>query len=167
MSYKCMTNRNDIEQLFKAHYAQMYRLAVALLHDDDLARDIVHDVFVSLLDGKTDILATKSYLLRAVRNRSLNHIRDCEIHQRIANRYVLDNKEYDTEDWPDEETIARIYSLIRNDISLQAKRVMELRFSDGLPFTRIAATMGISETAVYRHLSHALTIIRKKLNENG
>lgn len=157
-----MTNRNDIEQLFKAHYAQMYRLAVALLHDDDLARDIVHDVFVSLLDGKTDILATKSYLLRAVRNRSLNHIRDCEIHQRIANRYVLDNKEYDTEDWPDEETIARIYSLIRNDISPQARRVMELRFSDGLPFARIAATMGISETAVYRHLSHALTIIRKK-----
>ena len=167
MSYKCMTNRNDIEQLFKAHYAQMYRLAVALLHDDDLARDIVHDVFVSLLDGKSNILANRSYLLRAVRNRSLNHIRDCEIHQRIANRYVLDNKEYDTEDWPDEETIARIYSLIRNDISLQAKRVMELRFSDGLPFARIAATMGISETAVYRHLSHALTIIRKKLNENG
>lgn len=162
-----MTNRNDIEQLFKAHYAQMYRLAVALLHDDDLARDIVHDVFVSLLDGKTDILATKSYLLRAVRNRSLNHIRDCEIHQRIANRYVLDNKEYDTEDWSDEETIARIYSLIRNDIPPQAKRVMELRFSDGLPFARVAATMGISETAVYRHLSHALTIIRKKLNENG
>ena len=38
---------------------------------------------------------------------------------------------------------------------------MELRFSEGLPFGRIAATMGISETAVYRHLSHALKIIRK------
>ena len=44
---------------------------------------------------------------------------------------------------------------------------MELRFTDGMPFGRIATTMGISETAVYRHLSHALTIIRKKLNENG
>lgn len=29
----------------------MYRTAVALLHDGDLARDIVHDVFASLLDG--------------------------------------------------------------------------------------------------------------------
>lgn len=46
-----MTNRNDIEQLFKAHYAEMRRLAVALLHDDDLSRDIVHDVFATLLDG--------------------------------------------------------------------------------------------------------------------
>lgn len=162
-----MTNRNDIEQLFKAHYAQMYRLAKALLHDDDLARDIVHDVFASFLDGHTSLHVSGGYLLNAVRNRSLNHIRDCEIHQRIANLYFLDNEEYDSERWPDDETMARIYCLIHNDISAQAKRVIELRFSDGMPFARIAAVMGISETAVYRHLSIALKVIRKKLNENG
>lgn len=162
-----MTNGNDIEQLFKAHYAQMYRLAKALLHDDDLARDIVHDVFASLLDGHTSLHISGGYLSNAVRNRSLNHIRDCEIHQRIANRYFLDNEEYDSERWPDDETIARIYSLIRNEIPTQAKRVIELRFSDGMTFTRIAAVMGLSETAVYRHLSNALKIIRKKLNEDG
>ena len=162
-----MTKRNDIEQLFKAHYAQMYRLAKALLHDDDLARDIVHDVFASLLDSQTSLHFSGGYLLNAVRNRCLNHIRDCEIHQRIANLYFLDNEEYDSERWPDEETIARIYSLIHNDIPPQAKRVIELRFSDGMPFARIAVVMGISETAVYRHLSNALKVIRKKINENG
>lgn len=145
----------------------MYRLAVALLHDDDLARDIVHDVFASLLSDRYDIPVSGGYLLKAVRNRCLNHIRDCEIHQRIANRYFLENEEYDSEEWPDDETIARIYYLIKSEISPQARQVMELRFSDGLQFGRIAESMGISETAVYRHLSHALTIIRKKLNENG
>ena len=167
LSYWCMTNRNDIGRLFKAHYAQMYRLAVALLHDDDLARDIVHDVFASLLDAPLEISVTAAYLIKAVRNRCLNYIRDCETHQRIANRYFLENEEYDREDWPDEETIARIYSLVKSEVSPQARRVIELRFSEGLPFARIAATMRISETAVYRHLSHALIIIRKKLNENG
>ena len=162
-----MTNRNDIELLFKAHYAQMYRLAVALLHDDDLARDIVHDVFASILEVPLEIPISGGYLIKAVRNRCLNHIRDCEIHQRIANRYFLENEEYDSEDWPDDETITRIYNLIKSEISPQARCVMELRFSEGMPFARIAARMDISETAVYRHLSHALTIIRKKLNENG
>ncbi|WP_300954529.1 sigma-70 family RNA polymerase sigma factor [Paramuribaculum intestinale] len=162
-----MTNRNDIERLFKTHYAQMYRLATALLHDDDLARDIVHDVFASLLDRDQNILVNRGYLLKSVRNRCLNHIRDCGIHQRIANCYFLDNEEYDIEEWPDEETIARIDSMIRNDISPQARRVIELRFSNGMPFSRIATTMGISETAVYRHLSHALSVIRKKINDNG
>ena len=162
-----MTRRNDIEQLFKAHYAQMHRLAVVLLHDDDLARDIVHDVFASLLDGHTAVFLTGGYLLKAVRNRCLNHIRDCGIHRRIARLYFLDNDEYDTEDWPDDETVNEVYSLISQEISPQARRVIELRFSEGLPFARIAAVMDISETAVYRHLSHALAIIRKKLNENG
>ena len=169
-----MTSRNDIERLFKAHYARMHRLAVALLHDEDLARDIVHDIFAALLGGEmrvaalsdADINVAGGYLLKSVRNRCLNHIRDCEIHQRIANRYFLDNEEYDTEDWPDDETIARIYALIKSDISSQARKVMELRFSEGMPFARIAAAMGISETAVYRHLSHALTVIRQKPNEN-
>lgn len=162
-----MTNENDIELLFKAHYTQMYRLATALLHDNNLARDIVHDVFASLLDGHPRIHINGSYLLKAVRNRCLNHIRDYEIHQRIANRYFLDNEEYDIENWPDDETMARIYKLIHNDISTQAKRVIELRFSDGMPYARVAAIMGISESAVYRHLSNALKIIRKNLNENG
>lgn len=162
-----MTNRNDIERLFKAHYARMYRLAAALLHDDDLSHDIVHDVFASLLDRHIDIPVTGGYLLKAVRNRCLNHIRDCEIHHRIANRYFLEDEEYDSEDWPDEEAIAMLYRLIKSEISAQARCVMKLRFSDGLPFAQISATMGISETAVYRHLGRALTIIRKKLNENG
>jgi RNA polymerase sigma-70 factor (ECF subfamily) len=82
-------------------------------------------------------------------------------------RYLLDNGEYVGEKWPDEETIASIYSIIRSDISPQARRIMELRFSQEMPFARIAAEMGISETAVYRHLSHALRIIRQKLSENG
>lgn len=162
-----MTNRNDIERLFKANYAQMHRLAIALLHDDDLARDIVHDVFARLLEEKSGIAVTGGYLLKAVRNRSLNHIRDCGIHQRTAAGYFLDIEEYDSEDWPDEETIARIYSLIRSDVSPRSREVLELRFSEGMPFALIAKRMGISETAVYRHMSHALTIIRKKLNENG
>lgn len=162
-----MTNRNNIEQLFKAHYGQMHRMAAALLHDDDLSRDIVHDVFASLLDAPSDIRISGGYLLRAVRNRCLNHIRNCKIHDRIAGLYFLDNLEYETDDWPDDETIAKIYGLIESDLSPQARNVIRLRFTEGLPFAKVAASMGISETAVFKHLKHALTIIRQKLNENG
>lgn len=162
-----MTHNDDIEQLFRAHYGQLYRLAAAILHDDDLARDIVHDLFVQLLDGGVPAGVNAGYLMRAVRNRALNHIRDCELHRRLTDLYYLDNEEYDTDDWPDEEAVARMYSLIRSEIPPQARRVMELRFGDGLPFARIAAVMGISESIVYRHLGHALTIIRKRLKENG
>ena len=162
-----MTNRNDIKHLFKTHYGQMHRLAVALLHDDDLARDIVHDIFTSLLDGSVNILINGGYLLKAMRNRCLNHIRDCEMHQRVVNRYFIENDEYDEEEWPDRETIIRINEVIKSELSPQARRIIDLRFNNGMRFTKIATEMGISETAVYRHLHNALIIIRKKLNENG
>ena len=45
-----MTTQNDIEQLFKTHYADMHRMAMLILRDEDVARDIVHDVFANLLD---------------------------------------------------------------------------------------------------------------------
>lgn len=162
-----MTNKNDIERLFKAHYQQMYRLAKALLHDDDSARDIVHEVFESLLYSKNDTKVSPSYLLSSVRNRSLNMIRDKGIHDRIINLYFCEIDEYDNEDWPDDETIAEIYQIIKEELTPQCRRIVELRFNEGLKFSMVAETLGISENAVYKQVRQALVIIRKNLNQNG
>lgn len=162
-----MTNGNNIEKLFKAHYQQMYRLAKALLHDDDSARDIVHDVFESLLYSKNDNRVSLSYLLSSVRNRSLNMIRDKGIHDRVLNLYFCEIDEYDTEDWPDDETIAAIYQIIKDELTPQCRRIMELRFISGLKFTKIAERLEVSENAVYKQVRQALVIIRKNLNQNG
>jgi len=162
-----MTNRNNIEKLFKAHYQQMYRLAKALLHDDDSARDIVHDVFESLLYSKNDAKFSLTYLLSSVRNRSLNMIRDKGIHHRILNLYFCEIDEYYTEDWPDNETIAEIYQIIKDGLTPQCRRIMELRFIEGLTFSKVAETLAVSENAVYKQVRQALVIIRKNLNQNG
>lgn len=161
-----MTNGNNIEKLFKAHYQQMYRLAKALLHDDDSACDIVHDVFESLLYSNIDTKVSPSYLLSSVRNRSLNVIRDKGIHDRILNLYFCEIDEYDTVDWPDDETIAEIYQIIKEKLTPQCRRIMELRFIEGLKFSSVAETLGISENAVYKQVRQALVIIRKNLNQN-
>lgn len=163
-----MTHRPDIEKLFKKYYAQMHRQAAMLLHDDDLARDIVHDVFCALLEENIAVATlTPGYLFRAVRNRCLNHIRDLDIHGRVLGLYFTEVDEYDEEDWPDEATVLEIYSIISDDLPEQCRRVVELRFVDGMKFEAVAREMGISQTAVFKHLRHALSIIRNKLSENG
>lgn len=51
-----MTIKDDIERLFREHYAAMWRLAMLILREDDVARDIVHDVFEALLiSGRSDV----------------------------------------------------------------------------------------------------------------
>lgn len=161
-----MPQINDIEQLFKAHYTAMHRLAMLILRDEDVARDIVHDVFESLLNaGLTDVSA--QYLLRAVRNRCLNYLRSLSTRERVKELYALDEQEIVDEELPDEETMAQIHSTVTNDLTAACRRVVELRFTDGKSYKEIATTLGVSEVAVYKHLRHAIDVLRKKLSQNG
>ncbi len=162
-----MTNHNDIERLFKAHYAQLHRLAIAMLHDGDAAGDIVHDLFESLLSAPDTSTISIGYLLTAVRNRCLNHLRNLDRQQRAAELYFLDNAWYDTGRWPDDETIERINSIVKSKLSEPCRRVMTLRFAGSLTFAEIAGEMGISENAVYKHFRHALIVLRQNLSKNG
>lgn len=161
-----MTTTNDIEQLFRTHYAAMHRMAILILRDEEVARDIVHDVFESLLNaGLTDV--SVQYLLRAVRNRCLNHLRSLSTRERIREMYAMDESEIAEEEWPDDETIAKIHATVANDLTDACRRVVELRFMDGMSYKDIAATLGISEVAVYKHLRHAIDVLRQKLSQNG
>lgn len=161
-----MPQRNDIEQLFRTHYRAMHRLAMLILRDEDVARDIVHDVFESLLNaGLTDV--SEQYLLKAVRNRCLNYLRGMSTRERINELYALDEQEIADEELPDEETIAQIHSTVANDLTDACRRVVELRFTDGKSYKEIAMMLGVSEVAVYKHLRHAIDVLRKKLSKNG
>lgn len=144
----------------------MHRLAMLILRDEDVARDIVHDVFEWLLNASlTDV--SGQYLLRAVRNRCLNYLRSLTARERIRELYAIDEQEIDDEDWPDDDTIAQIHSTVSNDLTDACRRVVELRFTDGMSYKEIAAALGISEVAVYKHLRHAIDVLRLKLSRNG
>lgn len=161
-----MTTTNDIEQLFRTHYVEMHRLAMLVLRDEDTARDIVHDVFESLLrSGLTDV--SGQYLLKAVRNRCLNHIKSLSVRDRMKELYAVDEQEIADDEWPDDETIAMIHSTVANDLTDACRRVVNMRFAEGMSYKEISATLGISEVAVYKHLRHAIDVLRLKLSQNG
>ena len=161
-----MTTTNDIEQLFITHYTSMHRLAMLLLRNEDVARDIVHDIFESLLNaGHSDV--SGQYLLKSVRNRCLNYLRGLSTSERIKELYALDEQEVAAEEWPDDETIAKIHSTVSNNLTDACRRVVELRFTDGMSYKEISQTLGISEVAVYKHLRHAIDVLRKQLSKNG
>ncbi len=161
-----MTTTQEIEQLFRLHFPAMHRVAMLLLRDQDAANDIVHDVFAHLLSTRsTDVQAP--YLLAAVRNRCLNHIRSLSARERIRQAYAATEREVADDDWPDDETIALIQRTVARDLTPACRRVVELRFSQGLSYKQVAQTLGISEVAVYKHLRHAIDVLRQKLSHNG
>ena len=92
MYRECMTDRKDIEKLFRQYYRRMYRLATILLHDDAESKDVVHDVFAQLLSDTRSLRedTAESFLLTCVRNRCLNVVRNRQIQERIGRLYLLD-----------------------------------------------------------------------------
>ncbi len=159
-----MTTVNDIEQLFRSNFKVLFTLANRLVHDEDTARDIVHDVFASLLSDSPQSV-TKAYLFNGVRYACLNHIRSLSVRSRLYHLYAYELEATEEEICVEEEDVAWLNSTIENNLTEQCQRVLRLRFTSGLTYREIAEKLGISEIAVYKHLRHALNVLRKKFNE--
>ncbi|PPK86393.1 RNA polymerase sigma-70 factor (ECF subfamily) [Neolewinella xylanilytica] len=69
-----------LDELFRRHYVPLCRTAIRLVRDPAAAEDIVQDFFALLWTKRTnlpsDTPAVGPYLRTAVRNRSLNYLRD-------------------------------------------------------------------------------------------
>lgn len=158
-----MTRTTSIEQLFREHYAAMYRLALSLLYDAAEANDVVSDVFERLMHDHTVLLPSTAggYLLHAVRNRCLNAISHKSIRERVEKQLLTDaqcTSEADDERWT--QTVQAIDAL---QPPLR-RQILKMRYEDGLSYEEIAQQLGVSKVTVYNHLSKAIDQLRRQLN---
>ena len=56
-----MSKEETIEHLFRMHYGAMFRLAVAMLHDADEAKDAVSEVFARLFRDRKSTRLNSSH----------------------------------------------------------------------------------------------------------
>lgn len=159
-----MANNNDIETLFKENYARLHRLAAMILHDYDAAHDVVHDIFTKILDNPQVGEIEPRYLVTSVRNSCLNRIKAIDVRERFKELYLIENRNIEEfTDWPDEETLA-IIERTEEILPPKCAEVFSLRFKEGKSSKEIAVKLGITERGVYKHVRHALTILKQKIN---
>lgn len=159
-----MARLNDIETLFKAYYGRMHTLASAMLRDREAAHDIVHDVFASILDSGPDSVPTSGYLMASVRNRCLNRLKAIDVRERFRQLYLVENDETDfEEEWPDEETLA-LLEKAKKEMPQKCLEVFLMRYRDGLPASEIARILGTGERVIYKHMRHAMELLKNRLN---
>ena len=155
-----------IESLFKQHYQAMYRLAFMMLHDEEESRDIVHDVFVRLLDGdiRFDSGKARAFLLSCVRNGCLNAMRGHDFRERAMRDFPIDDGNPNDTEAFEKEVIALqdgIYSLTPPI----CREIISLHYRYGLTFKEIAKQLQVSETTIYKHLRNALNQLRLTLRD--
>ncbi|SKC86675.1 RNA polymerase sigma-70 factor [Ohtaekwangia koreensis] len=159
-------NLNTFEQLFRELFKPLCSFSFKYVGDWDEAKGLVHDVFVTVWE-KFDTLPSdtnyRSYLYTAVRNRSLNHIRDNKKHVILENvkeeALVENNTSLETSELEREIEIG-IQSLPE-----KCRMVFELNRMEGLKYAQIAEKMGISIKTVEAQMSKALSVLREHLGE--
>ena len=184
-------NKETIEQLFRQHYLRMYQLARVLLKDDAASKDVVSEVFADVLDGKTQLeldnetandktIASEpplpstnagSYLLVCVRHKCLNLLSRQKMKDRVHHLLKADTSPSIV---PLEATIAEIdretdkyeaiLAYMDTELTPQTRKVLDLRFRQKLKYREIATELGISEVAVYKHLTQGIRKLKQKFN---
>lgn len=156
--------------LFENYFTGLCLFSMKFVTNEDIAKDIVHDVYIELWKKKSEIdfsSSLKSYLFTSVRNRSLNYIRD---HRKIHPEGVEQLKnEPGHETTPDEEmqrmeTEGRINNAIQS-LPEKSREVFELSRFENLKYIEIARQLNISVKTVEAHMSKALQLLREKLKD--
>ncbi|MCB6974026.1 MULTISPECIES: sigma-70 family RNA polymerase sigma factor [Butyricimonas] len=157
------SNRNEAyEHLYNEYYTPLVLFADHYVSNQDVARDLVQEVFIALLDVKTkfeNLLHLKSYLYNSLRNKCLNHLR----HEKIKQEF-LQEELYLSDEFFEQKTIEEdVYSLLLSaldNLSPQSKEVMLLSL-EGLSNADIAERLQLSVETVKSYKKSS----KKKLTE--
>ena len=149
-----------VKRLFMQHYVKMQRVARTLLYDEKESEDVCSDVFETLL--RADMLlepeTEEHYLMTSVRNRCLKRLRHESVTKAPSPLPLWGSAS------EEDDRLSDIEEFVVSHLSEREQRIFGLRFSEGYSYEEIAVAEGISKVAVWKHLSHAITEIKKHFN---
>ena len=152
------------DTIFRTWYAPLVRVATYLLHDQGIAEEVVQDVLLEVWRRRETLAfeqEPRRYLMRATRNRALNHVR----HQAVATRAAaLDDREQaHAADAPGLVDARELEAAIRQAVATLPERcraVFELSRRHGMSYAQIAEALDIAPKTVENQMGKALRILR-------
>jgi RNA polymerase sigma-70 factor (family 1) len=164
-----MSREGEFERLFRECYAQLYAFAIGLVREDELCRDILSDSFEILWNhlDEIDEARQKSYLYRTVRNKCTDWARSRLSQQRyeifFKTIYGDENDDDGTMLKETEDNIDKIYRLM-DTLTPQTRRILDECYFKGRRQADVAEELGISVSAVKKHVAQAMKVFKSNLN---
>ena len=159
--------RKEIENLFKTHYAQMYRLAVTILYDEAESKDMVSEVFARLLNSNVKLKGdtAERYLLTAVRNQCRNVLEHRQVHERFY-RLMSDEAVQPTLSTDEQIRMEELMRYIQQQLPPLSQEIFRLRYLREMTCQEVADTLGISRQTVHNHRGQLVERIREYFKSN-
>lgn len=162
-----MLCKNYIEQLWREHYAEMFKFAVTMLHDEEEARDAVSCVFARLLDRHEKESISRGYLMMSVKGVCLNRISHLKVREKAARLLLLETTAETPGTTEIDELTENIWQFINSELTEKARDIIYRRYAGNMSCGDIAREDGVSRQAVYKHIIKALDKLHKRFGNNG
>ena len=156
-------SKQTFERLFKDCYPHMYRMAFSLVENAEDAKDAVHQVFAQMWRGKPQISedSIRGYLLAGTRNQCLHLLRQRQLKRRMEEE--MQQVLQEDRDEEHEELLKQLQQVINDNLTEQDRRVLQLHYDDEMTYAETASALGISSSAVNKHITRSLARIRETL----
>lgn len=164
-------NEKAFETLFKRYYQMLRKVAQYMLDDLEQAEELVQDAFVNIWEKRSNVnpdASFKNYLITAVRNRCLNHIKakkkthsidDDEIWQE---QLVADSR---TEAAVNFKEMHRAIEQAIDKLPEQCRIIFQLSRHEGMSYKEIAEALDIAPKTVENQIGRALKVLKVELKE--
>ncbi|MEO0470218.1 MAG: RNA polymerase sigma-70 factor [Bacteroidota bacterium] len=164
-------DNQTFEKVFRMYFPGLRAYARKILNDPTQAEEVVQEVFMQLWEKRGEITfetSIKSYLFRAVYNRSLNRIRDLKTRQRHQEVVESSNKENELIEFDPavaSDVKQHIYEAI-GQLPEQCGRIFKMSRFEGLTYKEIAQKLNISPKTVEVQMGRALKKLREMLRHH-
>lgn len=157
-----------IADLYRENRYKLYIHALNLINDEENAKDIVNDVFCSILENDniqkqdSDILPL---LFVMVKNKCIDFIRHKNVVNKNEEIYIEEiYSSWTAKDYVEyEKKINRMQEGIRN-MPPQMRHIVEEFFLKERKCSEISEELNISDNTVRTHIARALKLLRRTIN---
>jgi RNA polymerase sigma-70 factor (family 1) len=160
--------KKEFEILFRDIYPKLYYAAQQIVKDDEMCRDFISDSFLQLWSRRTEVEPSKraAFLYRIVHNKCIDYIRKESAKKKYIEFYSMlygTSAEEIEGSW--EESERRILAMYRNIETLtpQTQKILKLCYFQNKKYREAAEELGISISAVRKHIVQALKVLRAAL----
>ena len=156
--------------LYNLYAGKCLHFISSIIKDNDVAKDITHDIFVKVW-LKRDVISKvdsfSAYLFRMARNAVMDKLESEVIKRRFVTESLVISEEfklYVDEKVSIDELQTLIFSAV-NRMPEQRRKIFMMSRYKGIPNIKIAEMLGINIRTVENHLTNALSDIRSALAE--
>ena len=162
-------DRESFNRIFRRSYKPLMRFCYRFVTDEDVAAEIVQDLFVKLWTNREKLNINTSfdaYMMSSVRNAAYTYINKERAHQEAHQMMAVEETdEADPSEQLQSNNLEDTYQKVLASMPEKRREVFLASRIEGLKYAEIADKLNISQKTVEAHMGAAIKQLREGLKE--